>query len=120
MSKTEHALPPVHEVHQALLNAIDTATIERLRNVLRHVIVNKDAKDIVVKDLLVDSSKKRKSPSQDTVHQPTKKQKRYEFCTQCEEEYDVTENNSESCEWHPGSFYRAARNTMVLLTCAMI
>jgi hypothetical protein len=120
MGKTEHALPPVHEVHQALLNAIDTATIERLRNVLRHVIVNKDAKDIVVKDLLVDSSKKRKSPSQDTVHQPTKKQKRYEVCTQCEEEYDVTENNSESCEWHPGSFYRAARNTMVLLTCAMI
>ena len=29
-------------------------------------------------------------------------QSRYVMCSQCDEEYDVTENSAESCSWHLG------------------
>jgi hypothetical protein len=44
---------------------------------------------------------------------PAKKVKRYEVCVQCDEEFDITNNNAEACQWHPG---RSKPNVHVLKT----
>ncbi|PWY90689.1 hypothetical protein BO70DRAFT_376559 [Aspergillus heteromorphus CBS 117.55] len=45
--------------------------------------------------------RKRTQPEEDSAG-PKKIRLRYAICMNCEEEYDVTDNTSESCKYHPG------------------
>jgi hypothetical protein len=45
---------------------------------------------------------KRKRALSQTTAGPQKR-KLYEMCIQCKEEYNVNENDKESCLWHPGT-----------------
>jgi hypothetical protein len=46
------------------------------------------------------SSKRKRAVSQTTT--ASQKRKLYEICAQCNEEYNVLDNCTESCIWHPG------------------
>jgi hypothetical protein len=47
------------------------------------------------------SSKRKRGLSETTAE--SQKRKLYEICIQCDVEYNVLENNKESCIWHPGT-----------------
>jgi hypothetical protein len=47
---------------------------------------------------------KRKRALSQTAAGPQKR-KLYEICEQCNEEYNVNENNKDSCCWHPGMLF---------------
>lgn len=38
----------------------------------------------------------------DVVEPSRKRQKRYDMCRQCNEDFDVTKNEKNDCRWHPG------------------
>jgi hypothetical protein len=82
----------------ALFSAINSATLERVQTVLREICAqNPQAFELASAKLLVpnrDDAKRKR----DTTHQ-----QRYEICVQCEEEYDVLDNEQGACEWHPGT-----------------
>lgn len=49
------------------------------------------------------SNKRARAASQtDTAGRPAQKRKLYETCIQCDQEYNVIENHSKACQWHPG------------------
>jgi hypothetical protein len=80
------------------LSAINSATLERVQTVLREICAqNPQAFELASAKLLVpnrDDAKRKR----DSTHQ-----QRYEICVQCEEEYDVLDNEQGACEWHPGT-----------------
>jgi hypothetical protein len=79
----------------ALYAAIDSATLDRVRTVLREICTeNPQAFQSACDKLLLNVGTKRKRG-------PT--QQRYEICVQCGEEYDVLSNNDKACVWHPGN-----------------
>jgi hypothetical protein len=127
-----------------LLKAIDGATEERVRDVLRLLCkVSPDAQRIATDELLVDATKKREKGDMDlednseaetdvpesdsqveylgsttvprtegaptstavpAVPEPARPKRfvpRYAFCENCKEEFDVTENRSDACTYHP-------------------
>jgi hypothetical protein len=45
-------------------------------------------------------TKRKRAMTQTT--EASQKRKMYEICIQCNEEYNVRENDQESCVWHPG------------------
>jgi hypothetical protein len=45
-------------------------------------------------------SKRKRAMTQTT--EGSQKRKMYEICIQCDKEYNVLENDKESCVWHPG------------------
>ncbi|KAK8166994.1 hypothetical protein IWX90DRAFT_231555 [Phyllosticta citrichinensis] len=79
---------------EALIQAIELADLERLQTVLKYMCRKSEvANALAEKQLLTTETtargKKRQCP-------------RYAVCLQCREEYDVTENDGNSCEPHPG------------------
>lgn len=95
--------PPTQKAGQMILNAaIDSATPDRVRKVLKEVCAdNPEAFEAACDKLLVDEttngSSKRKRPDPNAEH-------RFEVCEQCECEYDVTDNPEKTCTWHPGKY----------------
>jgi hypothetical protein len=89
-----------------LFDAINSATLDRVQQVLREIctedpvafklacdklLVGQGAKSQANSD--ISTKRKREGPFQ-----------RYEICEQCEEEYDVLDNPDDACIWHPGKF----------------
>lgn len=109
---SENSRPNNISVDASVLhNAIDSATIDRLRTVLRAICTeNPAAFKLACDNLLVvqgadgntDTKRKRDEPLQ-----------RFETCEQCKEEYDVLDNPDDACVWHPGKHY--ARKCSLLL-----
>jgi hypothetical protein len=92
-SSTPTALSTLHD-------AIDSATADRVRKVLKEICAaNPQARELASEALLVpnEGSAKRKRDKGTTPHQ-----QRYEVCMQCDEEYDVLDNPVGACEYHPG------------------
>jgi hypothetical protein len=93
--------PPTQKAGQMILNAaIDSATLDRARKVLKEICAeNTQAFEAACDKLLVNEtangSAKRKRPDPSAQH-------RFEICVQCESEYDVTDNPEKACTWHPG------------------
>jgi hypothetical protein len=95
--------------NNALLDAIDSATLKRVQTVLREVCLEcPEALSLASKKLLVSPTEalgtKRK-------HDSTQ---RYEICVQCKQEYDTKDNRKDSCVWHSGMF---ALRSLVALKC---
>jgi hypothetical protein len=93
-----------------LNEAIDSATLARLRTVLRSICAeSEEASKLVSKALFVQdagASRKRKAGAKDSTL-------RHEVCVQCKQEYDTTTNDKYSCQWHEGRI-----RIRVLLTSA--
>ncbi|KAL4902183.1 hypothetical protein BDW74DRAFT_181032 [Aspergillus multicolor] len=94
----------------ALKSAIDILLETKLRQVLKSLCEQvPEARDEAAKDRLVDNSKKpivHQEGEETTVSQPEprgvkRSVARYAFCRNCKEEFDVTENQEDSCRYHP-------------------
>jgi hypothetical protein len=92
-------------IQSTLLDAIDSATLDRVRKVLKELCTsNPQAFDFACEQLLVPSQArsapasdaKRKRDTMATHHQ------RYEICMKCKDEYDILDNPMGACECHPG------------------
>ncbi|KAF2111595.1 hypothetical protein BDV96DRAFT_623661 [Lophiotrema nucula] len=103
-----------------LYEAIDTTSVDRLREFVRELCASSEtgrkhfSDRLLLSEPIADNapmaedkenepteggastSQKRKRTEEYTVQQ------RYEMCTQCETEYDVSTNSSTSCVWHDG------------------
>jgi hypothetical protein len=90
----------------ALFGAIDSATPERVRQVLREICAtNPEAFRSACDKLLVANDAAVTLPGSDMKRKRETHQQRYEICVQCEEEYDVLDNEEGACEWHPGPYF---------------
>jgi hypothetical protein len=91
-----------------LLQAIDSATHDRLRTVLREICIESPAAFKLACDkLLVGQAAIGDANGQANGEASTKRKRdeplqRYEICEQCETEYDVLDNHEDACIWHPG------------------
>lgn len=86
-----------------LLEAIDDADNDRLRTVLKAIVADPNCAALVSQHLLADlKSKVVNLLDPSTIHSGSKR-KRYKHCRYCKEEFDVTENEEDSCEAHTGS-----------------
>ncbi len=113
--------PPGDPSLGALHAAIDEAQPERLRKALRHLCGNsKDTARLAEAILLVprdgswtkptsasNSSSKNEATAaaegaRNTAQGRKRLRPRYATCRNCEEEFDVTQNGSEDCVYHPG------------------
>jgi hypothetical protein len=105
--------PPTSDVNNtqtapqsALFGAIDSATPERVRQVLREICAtNPEAFRSACDKLLVANDAAIALPDSDMKRKRETHQLRYEICVQCEEEYDVLDNEEGACEWHPGPYF---------------
>ena len=75
------------KISTELEKAIATATPERLEIVLNTICNRNTEAAVLAPELMLTSSKKRK---------------RYEICDNCNQEFDVNENNDKACQFHPG------------------
>jgi hypothetical protein len=98
---------------ELVLDALDTADIDRLRITLEKICKQSDvALSLVCNELLVQQSDlvgNKEKGSRNGVNGMSLKRKREEYvgvryatCKQCKEEFDVTKNGEDSCEWHDG------------------
>jgi hypothetical protein len=124
------ALPSERQL--ALTHAIQTAQPKRVRQILQNLCGISETNEVYVAALLLTTeegqdkhtganatapkSRKRPAPTDDDDEQvdeagDSEAQKpraakrfraRYVMCTQCGEEFDVTENDPEACVYHPG------------------
>jgi hypothetical protein len=116
------------EKQLALRRAIETARPERVRQILQNLCDISTTNEVYVAALLLiteegqganatrPKSRKRSASTNvddeevdeagDSEAQKPRAAKRlrarYAICTQCDEEFDVTENNPEDCVYHPG------------------
>jgi hypothetical protein len=113
----------------ALTHAIQTTKPERIRQILQKLCNISETNGVYVAAFLLTTeegqdkhtganattpkSRKRPSPTDDDDEQvgDSEAQKsraakrlrpRYAMCTQCDEEFDITENDPEACVYHPG------------------
>lgn len=111
------------EPNRKLLDeAIEAATPERLREMLRATIIEFDeAFEFVCSEMLVDENapddedededEEEEEAEAASVAPAASKRKieyttlRYEVCRQCNEEYDASDNTKERCVYHPGTFF---------------
>jgi hypothetical protein len=121
------------EETQNLHNAIDSATPERVRALLKHLSTTTPANFAYVQGELMlrpGALKRARSEEQDEEEEdedeeeedqdeeddvtesdysdeqtdaPVRRQ-RFNICEQCGEEYDVLHNKKKSCEWHEGEY----------------
>jgi hypothetical protein len=91
----------------ALLSAIDSANLNRVRTVLREIcIANPEAFKLASAKLLVSPEKLdavNKTAESNGAGSKRKAQHRYETCVQCNSEYDVLDNQENACVWHEGT-----------------
>jgi hypothetical protein len=92
-ASSEQTDPGQHvESNNALLDAIDSATLKRVQTVLREVCLEcPKAPDLASKKLLVSPTE---VPSTKRKHDSTQC---YEICIQCKQEYDTRDNREDSC-----------------------
>jgi hypothetical protein len=90
--------------HPALLEAINSANIDRIRTILREICTaSPQAFQLACDKLLINHAKSSSNSSAKKKRDPP--QLRYEICQQCEEEYDVLDNVEDACTWHPGNLH---------------
>jgi hypothetical protein len=88
--------------------AIDHTTLSRLQILLKHVCdASPEARAIVEEELLAGPTTVIDLTDDD--EQPTAsatgvKRQRYAMCEHCKEEFDVTENDEDDCQYHDGMF----------------
>jgi hypothetical protein len=91
----------------ALLSAIDSANLNRVRTVLREIcLANPEAFKLASAKLLVSPEKLdavNKTTESNGAGSKRKAQHRYETCVQCNSEYDVLDNPENACVWHEGT-----------------
>ncbi|EAT80976.1 hypothetical protein HBH56_164350 [Parastagonospora nodorum] len=115
---------------QNLYNAIDSATPDRLRTLLKNLITTSPANfESIQGELMLqhgalkrawsendndeddedddddsseDSGHDNESDNSDGQTDAPANRQRFEICEQCNEEYDVLHNNKKSCQWHEG------------------
>lgn len=98
-------------VDPVLAEAVNDASKERLRFVLRDILEKHPntittASEHLVAIISDDTNKNGKRVVADDPNEiPAKRRKRYDFCAQCEEEFDAKENDMEACNWHKGMRY---------------
>ncbi|KAF2420311.1 hypothetical protein EJ08DRAFT_598492 [Tothia fuscella] len=84
--------------HPVLLSAIQSADRDRLNAILGEILKsNPPALDIASSALLVNGPS-----TTDDIENKEEPRKRYEKCLHCDEEYDVLDNEENSCGWHEG------------------
>lgn len=88
--------------------AIDHTTLSRLQSLLKQVCdASAEARALVEEQLLATPTTVIDLTDEDE-HTPTTytgvKRQRYAMCEHCKEEFDVTENDGESCQYHDGVF----------------
>ncbi|EAT82605.1 hypothetical protein HBH56_112270 [Parastagonospora nodorum] len=98
---SENSRPNNISVDASVLHdAIDSATIDRLRTVLRAICTeNTAAFKLACDHLLVVQGA---DGDTDTKRKRDERLQRFEICEQCQEEYDVLDNPDDACVWHPG------------------
>ncbi|KAE9971643.1 hypothetical protein BLS_005826 [Venturia inaequalis] len=91
-----------------LSEAVNDASKERLRFVLRDILkkfpytITTAAEHLVAAVPDITKAKAKRSLPDNENEWPFKRRKRYDFCVQCEGEFDVNDNSVESCMWHKG------------------
>jgi hypothetical protein len=99
---TQKGTAPIVD-QKPLFHAIDSATLDRVQSVLREICSElPEAFKLASEKLLVsdggsNAGAKRKRDED-------AKQQRYEICDQCDQEYDVLDNDEDACVWHSGKF----------------
>jgi hypothetical protein len=105
--------------------AIDHTDLSRLQNVLRRVCdASLTAQALVeaellapsastnVIDLTADEANRPEHPVTDTS---SVKRQRHAMCKNCKEEFDVTENAEDSCEYHKGLLLKSLSQILLFL-----
>ncbi|KAF2622643.1 hypothetical protein BU25DRAFT_351820 [Macroventuria anomochaeta] len=120
----------IQQKRQRIYDAIDSATPDRLRAILKKVVNEQPGGlSLVGEELLLrkgqskaytlqnrpngaghgdeeqDSSDYSDADGDDaprSKRKSTYSRQRFEHCVQCEKEYDVTQNGPRSCQWHDG------------------
>ncbi|USP74652.1 hypothetical protein yc1106_01926 [Curvularia clavata] len=113
-----HSQPSPQEI-QNLHNAIDSATPERVRALLKHLSTTSPANFAYVQgELILQPGTLKRARlehgdedeeddvagsdySDEETDAPARRQ-RFEICEQCDKEYDVLHNEKRSCQWHTG------------------
>lgn len=96
-----------------LNHAIEHTTLSRLQSLLKEVCdASPEARSLVEQELLVPASTTTvidltdddsETPTTTTTQTDTgAKRQRYAMCENCKEEFDVTENDEDSCQYHDG------------------
>jgi hypothetical protein len=97
-----------------LNHAINHTTLARLQSLLRRVCdASPEALTLVEQELLapapaaavIDLTVDYEAPTNQTDTVGVKRQ-RYTMCENCKEEFDVTENDEDSCQYHDGKIDR--------------
>lgn len=117
-SSDAHSQPSLGET-QNLHDAIDSATPERVRALLKHLSTTSSANFAYVQGelMLRPGALKRARPehqdeedhvaesdySDEQTDAPARRQ-RFEICEQCGEEYAVLYNDKKSCQWHAAKY----------------
>lgn len=102
-----------------LAEAVNDASKERLRFVLRDILEKHSDTITTASEHLVAvvSDNTNANGKRGVVDNPieisVKKRKRYDFCAQCEEEFDASGNAMESCNYHQGMRY-SSKPTQIL------
>jgi hypothetical protein len=122
--------PEFPRVEGELANAIKTASNKRIRTLLlslceSHEFIHQAASTYLLVEEPIAEEKvmsacvpkiqsienseeqkgtKRPRSDSDAVQSPSKKvKKRFQFCSQCCTEFEVTKNHDDACYWHPGA-----------------
>lgn len=100
MLSNENGDTDASDKRSALLSAIDSAHLDRVRKVLREICTESPAAfDLACGKLLIQDDQ-RAGSSTKRKREPA--QRRYETCMQCKAEYDTTHNPKDACRWHEG------------------
>jgi hypothetical protein len=104
--------------------AINHTALSRLQNVLRRVCdASPTAQALVEEELLAPSAStnvidltadETNRPVQPATCTSSVKRQRHVMCNNCKEEFDVTENAEDSCEYHKGCLLRSLSQILLL------
>ncbi|KAK8192841.1 hypothetical protein IWZ00DRAFT_264192 [Phyllosticta capitalensis] len=88
---------------KVLIKAIEYADLERLHGVIKSICEESEVANALFEEKLlvpISSGQDRKSGN---AQKGGKRQRpRYAVCTNCKEEFDMTENDDEACDYHDG------------------
>jgi hypothetical protein len=100
--------------NELIFDVIDSARIDRLRSTLRSICSKFNASHALVCDELLKPAKPNRAAPEERENGSTNgastKRKldeylgpRFAICEQCKQEFKVTENGPEECQWHEGT-----------------
>jgi hypothetical protein len=91
-----------------LNHAIDHTTLSRLQNLLKKVCDTSEEARAIVEEQLLATPTTVIDLTDEHEHTPTTytgvKRQRYAMCEHCKEEFDVLDNDEDSCQYHDGVF----------------